>query len=219
MTEVKNFIPTSVDLSFSQIFVKIWLSPRILFRYLSESGYSKHVEILLILAGIVRAFDRAFEKNLGDQWPLTMIVVICMGAGALGGWISVYIYAYLLRWTGQWLDGKARAKDIIRIFAYGMIPMIVTLVFIAVQIVLFGNEIFQSSFDIYVYDTFHIAIFWFTILGELIFGVWCLILLIIGLAEVQNMSTGKAILNLFLPLLVILIPLGVIAFILGDMFG
>jgi len=54
---------------------------------------------------------------------------------------------------------------------------------------------------------------------EIVIGVWTLVILVIGISEVQKLSIWKSILNLILPALLLIavcIPIGAIAFILGD---
>ncbi|MDR1730390.1 MAG: hypothetical protein LBR52_06995 [Prevotellaceae bacterium] len=55
------------NLSDKDIFTKIWTSPGNVFKYINEKEYEKQLVMLLVLAGIVRAFDQASSKNMGDS--------------------------------------------------------------------------------------------------------------------------------------------------------
>lgn len=215
----QNELTENLQIEDKDIFTKIWTSPRLIFKYINDNNYNKHVNMLLILAGITNAFDRASTKNLGDNVSLIGILALCIVLGALLGWIGYYLYSSLLSWTGKWLDGKGNSNSILTMLSYAMIPAILTLVLIFIQMGLYGVGIFQSNFDVFSGGLISNIIFFTTSILELTLGIWTLVLIVIGLSEVQKISVPKAILNMLLPPLVILVPIGFIAFILGDLFG
>ena len=208
----------NMELTDGEIFTKIWTSPRLVFRYLNDTRYDKFVTILLILAGIARGFDRASIKNMGDNLPLIGVLSICIILGGLLGWISYYIYAALLSWTGTWLNGKGDTDSLLRMISHAMIPMIVALILLIPQISVFGNEIFQSDSDIYGTGMAATIMYYFTSYLGISLSIWSIILVVIGISEVQKISVWKSILNMILPVLLI-IPIALIAYILGDLFG
>src|SRR5678815_4890564 len=114
-----------LQLTDKEIFTKIWTYPRQVFKFLDETYYDKFVTILLVLAGISRTFDRASLQNMGDKMSLGGVIAFCIVAGVLLGWISYYIYAALLSWTGKWLNGQGNTKSILRMLAHAMLPTIV----------------------------------------------------------------------------------------------
>jgi len=209
----------NMELTDREIFTKIWTSPRLVFRYLNDTRYDKFVIILLILAGICRAFDRASLKNMGDDLPLIGVLSICIILGGLLGWIFYYIYAALLSWTGTWLNGKGNTNSLLRMISHAMIPMIVSLILLIPQISVFGNEIFQSDSNIYGTGMAATIMYYFTSYLGIALSIWTIVLLVIGISEVQKISVWESILNMILPVLVFVIPLAMIAFVLGDLFG
>lgn len=65
--------PEAIHLTEQEIFTTIWTSPRKVFKFINDNQYGKHATVLLILAGISSAFDRAIMKDMGDQMPLVAI--------------------------------------------------------------------------------------------------------------------------------------------------
>lgn len=200
-----------------EIFTKIWTSPRLVFKYINENSYDKFMYVLLMLAGITSAFDRASSKNMGDNMPLVAVLLVCIIAGSIFGWISYYIYAALLSWTGKWLNGEGNTGSLLRILSYAMIPTILSLLLLIPRIAVFGNAFFQNDTDIFGSGITAIIIFVFTLLIEIILGIWSLVLLVIGISEVQKLSIGKSILNLVMPAFIIIVPIAFFAFIIGDL--
>ena len=181
------------------IFSKIWTSPKEVFGFIDKHRYDKHVTILLVLSGMARAFDRASTKNLGDNWTILGVISFCIIIGGLFGWITYYIYAALVSWTGNWIGGKADTQAILRILSYSMLPVILALVLLIPQIAIYGNGIFQSSLDDYKTGIIGNIIFYFSIVIEFVLSIWTIILCVIGLSVTQKFSIGKSIINLLLP--------------------
>ena len=200
-------------LSDKEIFTKIWTEPRRVLKHINETKYEKYFYILLFLAGVSGAFDRAVNKNMGENVSLLGIVAGCVILGGLLGWLSYYIYAALLSWTGKWLDGKGDTDSIYRILAYAMIPSAISLIFLVPQIAVYGIDLFVKDGDLVNAGIVGNIVFWGSILLEIILGIFTIIFSVIGLSEVQKISVWKAILNLVLPLLIILGPIVIIAFI------
>jgi hypothetical protein len=165
------------------------------------------VVVLLALSGISRAFGQASNQNWGDKMSIWVILATCIIAGGLIGWVSYYIYAALISWTGKWLKGEANTDSILNITAYAMLPSIVALIFLIPQISVYGNELFKADGEIVSAGLIPNILVYLSLFLELAFGIWALILCIIGISVVQKFSIGKTILNMLIPCLVILVPI------------
>jgi hypothetical protein len=206
MEETNETPQEETHLSDNEVFTLIWTSPRKVFRFINENGYERYMILLLILAGISHAFDRASMKDLGDRFSLPALIGFCVIGGGLFGWISFYISAWLINITGNWIKGKASYSATLRMIAYAMIPSIAALAFLFIQISVYGIATFQSDGDITGGGILANIIFYFSMFLEFVMGMWTLALFVIGLSEVQQFSIGKALLNLLLTVLLIIVP-------------
>jgi hypothetical protein len=197
MTETDPNVENSTKIP--DIFLKIWTSPKKIFKFIDDYKYDNHVVLLLVLSGIARTFDRAATKNMGDTFSLWGVILFCIIVGGLFGWISYYVYAALISWTGKWFNGRSDTQGILRVMAYALFPSILALVLLLPQIAIYGNGIFQSSGDVTSAGTFENVFFYSSLLLEFGLSVWTIVLCIIGVSVVQKFSIGKTILNLFLP--------------------
>lgn len=102
LDEIEN-PPSYTD---QEIFTKIWVTPRPIFQYIHDHQYQKYMVVLMVLAGIGSAFDRASSNNSGDDISLQLVIALSVVMGGLLGWISYYIYAALISWTGKWLGER-----------------------------------------------------------------------------------------------------------------
>lgn len=201
-------------ISDENVFIKIWTSPREVFKFINTHKYDKYATVILILAGISRTFDRASIKNMGDDFSIWGIIAFCVSMGALFGWITYYIYSALISWTGKWINGKGTTDSILRVLSYALIPSIISLLLLIPQIIIYGNEIFKSDGDITSGGIVSNIIFYGSLILEFALSLWSLVLAVIGISEVQKLSIGKSILNLILPAIVIITPIVLIALIL-----
>jgi len=211
--------PENLELTDVEIFTKIWTSPRLVFKYLNDTRQDKFMYVLLFLAGIVNAFDKASTRHLGDKLPFIAVLVLCIVLGGLLGWISYYIYAALISWTGKWLEGKGDTDSFLRMISHAMIPSIAILFLLIPRILIFGNEMFQSDASMYEPEIWSMVIVHSVSFVEAILSIWSLALIVIGISEIQKFTIGKSILNMLLAILIIIVPLAMIAFLLGDLFG
>ncbi|GAA4273644.1 Yip1 family protein [Aquimarina gracilis] len=203
-------IDMSQNLTDREVFIKIWTKPRMVFKFINEKHFDKYVKILLVLAGISRAFDRASMKDMGDKMSLWAVMGFCIILGGLLGWISYYIYAALLSWTGKWLNGKGNTSSILRILSYALIPSIIALIFLIPQIGIYGNELFKSDGDMTTAGLISNFFVYGSMIIEFILGIWTIIFFVIGISEVQKLSIGKSILNLLLPIIIFAVPIMII---------
>ncbi|MCD1116190.1 Yip1 family protein [Chryseobacterium turcicum] len=200
-------------LSDQDIFTKIWTEPRRIFRFINDTRYDKYLYLLMFLAGVASAFQRSSSKNMGDHSSLFLIVFGCVILGGALGWISYYIYAALLSWSGKWLNGVGDTSSIFRMMAYAVIPSILGLFFLFLQIAVYGVDYF-TDFAGYLEKSVLInVIFWISFVIENLLSLATLVFMVIGLSEVQKISIGKAIINLLLPIAIIVVPILIIVLI------
>lgn len=213
MNEVYNETTkkTSQELTEDDLFKKIWTSPRAVFAYLENKKYNKYVPVLLVLIGVVRAIDKAVEKDLGDKLPLIAVLAVCVFAGGLLGWITVYLYGALIAWTGNLLKGVADTSSVVRVMAYGMVPAVCSLFVIVPQIAIFGNDMFRDNGSAFVDGFLASLLFYGGAAIDVLLGVWSTLIIVIGISEVQKLSISKAILNVLLAALAIIVPFMAIA--------
>lgn len=215
MIESDNYIQKEL-VNPKNILTKICFSPKEAFTFIVKYKYEKYAALLLILSGIVKAFDKATSKNMGDHLPLWGVISCSILIGITLGWIVNFIYAAAISWTGKWLNGKGNTKSILNVLSYALLPSIFSLFLLIIQISIYGNTLFQSNYeDLYIgfSDT---IIYWTFYIFDLVLIIWTVCLLVIGLSVVQQISIGKAILNMILPAFLIML-IALILFIILDL--
>ncbi|HLP64761.1 Yip1 family protein [Flavobacterium sp.] len=210
MENFKEFEPDHDVIEGNELFKTVLLDPKRAFKFIHKYEYENHVKVLLVLAGISGTFDRAVNNNSGDDMSLGGVIAMSVIVGGLLGWISYYLYAALMSWTGGWLNGNAGTSDLLRIIAYANIPSILGLIIMIFQLILVGNSYFQSTIYLDEYGTAVTILYYGLAIAQLGLGIWNVFLLVIGVAEAQQFGYGKAFLNVILPIIVIVVPIALL---------
>lgn len=186
-----------------EIFTKIWTQPRRILKYIHEKNYAKYSYLLLYLIGLGNILDNASMRNYGDRMSMISIIGIAV-FGALLGWIGLYIYSGFISITGKWIGGKGNTNGIFGIIPYCYIPSIISLVFLFTEILIFGVESFKYYSFVIEENTTNFIIYYSLLILEGLFSLYSIVMLIIGVSEVQKFGIGKAILNIVLPILLVI---------------
>lgn len=180
--------------------LSIWIRPRGTIRAIVDSDPERYVMILAGLYGISQALDNASRRNLGESLPLIVVLIVAIFLGPIGGLISLYIGAAILRWTGSWLNGTATSKEVRAAIAWSYVPAVVGLFLWIPLLVLYGIEMFTSvtpRMDAGPWFAFLIGLL------TLFLGIWTLFLLVKTLAEVHRFSAWRAIVAAAIPFLAV----------------
>lgn len=181
-------------------------SPRDTVRRIVERDPRYVVLPLAALSGIDQVLERASGRGAGDTLDLTTILLMAVVAGPLGGLLSLFVGALLLRWTGSWLGGRAPALHVRTAMAWGSLPAIYAMVLWVPSIAVFGRSLFTSELPSIGGDASRALLFDALIMAEVVVAVWSFVVFLHALGEVQGFSAWRALGNVFLAVLVVVIP-------------
>ncbi|NMM47500.1 Yip1 family protein [Marinigracilibium pacificum] len=199
------------NLSDKDIFTKIWTQPRMVLEFIDKKEYDKWLFPILILLGINGSLENFINNDWGGIFTnVGVSILFGIIVGGLLGWISYYIFAAFLSFTGKWLGGEANTYDLFRMNTYAAIPSAFTiLLFIPVYAIyaLYGSD--------YLNEVSQNLLYYIAFIGFITFGiaVWSLVLTVVGISVTQKFSIGRSIGNIvlaFFMLLISAIPIGIL---------
>ena len=178
---------------------EVWLHPRNTIKAILKYDPKYMVLPLAALAGIANnALDfESMDAIVGGSSFIGSAFV-----AALLGIVSLYISGFLLRLTGRWINGKANSLKLRAAIAWAGVPVVTSLLLFIPLFFALNSE----SFGILSVSS----------IAFMILGVWSLVLQVGMISEIQKFSIWKAILNIILAGIVILIPLLIIAVLAGT---
>jgi len=175
--------------------LSIWTEPRATIQQVVDGDTNMMVLILAPLAGIASALTRNSGLAYSGLENFLGLVV----AGGIGGYVIVFLGAYLVRWTGGWLGGTASLSSIRAASVWSSIPAITS----AVLLLLLWVVLSQLSGPV---AGMEVA----AQLMILTLGIWSFVLTCKCLGQVQGFSAWKGLANMLLSLTVVLVPILVI---------
>lgn len=210
-----NELPASQNsIHKGNLFLKIWTQPTATFQFIFKNQPEKYIHIFLILGGITNALNKAADNGLGETMSITGILVTSILAGGAIGWAIYLVIAWLLSFSGSFINGKATANQFQIVIGWALLPHIANLLLLPIYLFVFGTDYFKGDLDeMTVGQTRSL---YALALVSIILEIWSLIIMVKGTAIIQNFSIGKAVLNVLLPVFGFVILGALIVFLLGD---
>jgi hypothetical protein len=188
----------------------IWTKPRATIRQIIETDEERMVVFLAAVGGFSTALSLfplvGSEKNI----DCTGIITLCLVFGSFFGVVWLYIFGALIVWTGRWLGGSCPVEHIRCALAWSNVPSLWTLLLLIPGLALFGKALFSAEPPTLISDPTLLCLYWgFGVIG-LVVCVWEFIILLKCLGEVQGFSAWRALGNLALVGMVLILGLNVV---------
>ena len=186
----------------------IWTQPRTTIHRVVDRPVLQ-VLLLAIVGGVYMGLSRAAGRGMGDLHPADpfLAVLLVVVFSALLSIPLLYLLARVLRWTGGLLHGQADDNEIRAAIAWSNVPLLAGLALLALQLPIFGEDLFLSSKPRIEADrALQIALLGFGVL-RLVLQVWGVVIFVMALAEVQRFAVWQAIVNMVLTAVALFVPL------------
>ena len=199
-----------IILTDGDIFTRIWKQPRLVFNYVSEFDYDRYTYVLLFIAAATTSLELAAAAHVNKGMTFSFIIVTSIIVGGVLWTLIYYTFAALASRIGEWFGGQANTISIVRVMAYGMLPIIMASLFTILKIVLFDIDLFREEFSVRNYAPGLSAFYVISSLSQLALAMSSIYLIVIGMSQLQQMPIGVAILNLILPAIILAVAIAVI---------
>lgn len=198
--------------------LSIWLRPRETIRRIVTESPTKFVILFACILGAGRVLGRASSQDLGEEFSFAQIVLITVIFSPVNGFFMIWVYGWVIWWTGRLIGGIGSSKEIRAALAWGFTPAVVA-TFIWIPILLLaGPDIFKKEMP--APDGGIVRPPGVKALAGLqfILGVWALTLVCHTVAEVQGYASAwRGLENLALAGLALVLPAIAIGLILFAM--
>ena len=177
---------------------EVWLHPRNTIKAILKYDPKYMVLPIAALTGIA---NNALDFEAADMIVGGSSFIGSAFVAALLGIVSLYISAFLLSVTGKWIKGKANTLKLRAAIAWSSVPVVASLILFIPLFFGLNNSV--------------PGIVGLSTVTMIVLVVWSLVLYFSMLSEVQKFSVWKAILNQILVAIIVLIPLLILAVLLG----
>ena len=199
----------------SKLGINPWLSiltkPRETIKAIIEFNSNYRLLILSMIYGFSAILGATQNLKLGNKFDFIAIIISVVILAPLWGYLSFSISSFFIYFTGKLIRGKGKYKDIRAVAAWSSVPFIVSSLLWIVLLFIFGAGVFNNFANKELLSTGFIFILFAIMFVQLIASIWSLIIYINALAEAQNFSILRAILNIILSA----IAVGILVIIIG----
>ena len=184
--------------------IAFWLRPISTLRHVLVHCPDKHVSVLLALGGVVRVVNRLLSAGQVNQLFGPDSNGLPFAIGALSGWLTLYVYAWGLSITGDWLGGQATTDTCKTVVAWALLPSIATLLLLGPEKLLFDQHLLGFPTWAHWLETF-------LLLARLGCTAWSVITLVNGIRLAQQFGLVRAVVNVLLPGVTVLLFIGLVS--------
>ncbi len=188
----------------------MWVRPRETIRAILSYNKSYLLALLYWIYGFPLLLQSAQNFYIGDRYSLPIIGMGAAIGAAIVGFIGINVSSALFYWAGRWMGGTGAFQDIRAAVAWAGVPNIASIVIWLIQVGMFGNKVFSIIFFGMPLGNMQLKVTYICSIVSIVIMIWGFVILLKSLGEAQRFSAWKALLNVFLPFIVIFIGLKVL---------
>ncbi len=193
--------------------IAMCLHPRATIRAVVDANPKRHVLWLAMVGGAVHLVWRVGIGIFGAGGVTAALAAlgIMVVAGALFGWVGLYVFGWLYRVVGRWFGGQVQPREVRAAVAWANVPMLLTFgVWVAVALVLWLVTR-QSGGDDQTPGLLARTLVLMLVVLPVGGQLWSLVIGSQAVGEVHRFSSWKGFATVLLSLLLVVLVVGVLA--------
>ncbi len=169
--------------------VKIWTSPKMTIREIVAKNPNHRLVAFCFIYGLAWCLSMAQTLALGHYYSIVALLVASSLIAVPIGYILISITTGFFWLAGKVFGGSSPYESIRTVIAWSNVPTLLSLVIWVLLMIRYGSDIFITSTpDL----NSAISIADIAVILQTIAGVWGLVIVVAGMAEVQKFSNWRA---------------------------
>lgn len=174
----------------------MWTRPRETIREVVSSGPNRSIWLLSSIYGFSSLLNVFQSMALGHRLGLVPMTIAAVVLAPVWGFAIFSIWSWVTTAIGKLLKGVGEFRPVRAAYAWSCVPLIAIIPIWALLIVFYGDLLFFDIPESQILEMGQAGFLFALLLGKLVFSIWSLVLYVQALAEVQQFSILKAILNM-----------------------
>ncbi len=197
----------------------IWTKPRATIARIVETNPNRSLWWLAAIYGFCSLMNLFQSMALGATMGTGVILLVAIILSPFWGWLSFTIWSAFVAWVGKWFKGQGSFKAVRAAYAWSCVPIIVNIPLWLLMAVLFGHQLFLNYPEAHLLPNSLVTLLFVILVVKVALAVWSLVIYLNALAEVQKFSVIRAILNIIVAGVVLMLLLFVLWWILAYIGG
>jgi hypothetical protein len=194
-----------MDSSFNP-WLEIWVKPRATIARLLQESPNRGFWILAIIYGFSSTLNWMQSIMLGQRFGMPHIFLMALVLSPLWGYVGFSILSWIVYHTGKWLKGMGTFKEVRFAYAWSCCPLIVNVLLWLLLASLYGRALFANfSPETQALSRAEIGILFSIFLIRIASAIWSLVIYLNALAEVRRYSVLRAIGNVLISGLIVMV--------------
>ena len=169
----------------------VWLKPRRVFRELASRPVGITDYALASAQGVGNFLAVYRTEGAGTHVTVADILEHSFAYGAITGAVTLLLMSFIYGRLGARAGGKSTTAQVIHVLAYGGVPLVASLALWVLTALLLGKAAFveaaRDNAEVFLALLLHVQ---FTLYVLLL--IWSIVLQVMGLSEIQGVTTRKA---------------------------
>ncbi len=190
--------------------LSIWTNPRATISSIVSENPKKGIWLLAWIYGFLSLLNAFQSLALGNTISLIPIVILALIIAPLWGMAIFGIWGWVVYAVGKLLKGQGSFSTVRAAYAWSCVPLVISIVLWVFLLYAFGLPLFQSVSTGQPIHNAQIALLFGVLIAKVLLAIWSLVIFINALAEVQQFSVIRAILNIVLSWVAIAVVIGIL---------
>lgn len=175
--------------------LSIWTRPRATIARIVASNPNRSLWWLAAIYGFCSLMNLFQSIALGSAMGTLGILILAIVLSPFYGYISFCIWSWFVTWVGKWFRGQGTFKTIRAAYAWSCVPIVLNIPLWLLMVILFGHQLFLNFPDAHLLPSSQVLILFIILIAKVVLAIWSLVIYLNALAEVQNYTVLRAILN------------------------
>ncbi|MES2274148.1 MAG: YIP1 family protein [Chlamydiota bacterium] len=190
--------------------ISIWVRPRATIARIVTENPNRSLWLLAAIYGFSSVLNLFQSASLGSFLGPLPILILALILSPFWGYATFAIWSWVVMWTGKIFKGRGDFPTIRAAYAWSCVPLIINVPLWLLMIVLFGQELFLNFPEGHLLSQGQITLLFLILIAKVVLAIWSLIIYLNTLAEVQQYSILRAILNVIVAAILLGIVLGLL---------
>ncbi|HSX37403.1 MAG TPA: Yip1 family protein [Chlamydiales bacterium] len=178
--------------------IKIWTEPRKTISKIVSKDPNQNLWILAWIYGFLSLLNGSQSLLLGDYVHFALILVLSILIAPFWGMLIFSVWSWVVQGIGKILKGQGNFSSIRAAFAWSCVPLIINIFLWMLLLFIFDSSLFQTP-----QMGGGMGLLIFILIAKLIVIIWSLVIYINALAEVQQFSIARSIINILISWIVV----------------
>lgn len=175
--------------------LEIWTQPRATIRRIVSENPNRSIWWLAAIYGFGSLMNNFQTMALGRSMTMLAIFLIALIFAAIWGYIFFSIWSAVVHWVGKLFKGEGSFQAVRAAYSWSCVPLAINIPLWVLLGVVFGHHLFSAQSGTEGMPNLQLFVLFFVLIARLILAVWSLVIYFNALAEVQQYSVLRAILN------------------------